>query len=210
MTERIHRCLDGELPRTVLSSDEAAELEALQEAAEAARAYVTAPAFPDLEGRVMRALPQPVAAPAPPAGMASRIRAALSWMWAPRTLVLRPAYALAGAFALLLAFAVAPDGPTAGAGAAAEVMYVQFRLDAPGARHVALAGSFSDWQPRHELREVSPGVWKAMVPVRPGVHDYLFVVDGKRWVADPAARPADDGFGGTNSRLYLTPLHART
>lgn len=210
MTERIHRCLDGELPRSLLSSEETAELEALQEASDAARAYVAAPAFPDLAGRVMRALPDPAPSPATPVRLASRVRAALAWTWAPRTLVLRPAYALGGAFALVLSLALAPDRPAPRADAAAEVMYVQFRLDAPGAHRVALAGSFSDWEPRHELREVSPGVWKAMVPVRPGVHDYLFVVDGKRWVADPAARPADDGFGGTNSRLYLAPPHART
>lgn len=41
------------------------------------------------------------------------------------------------------------------------------------------------------------------LPITPGVHDYAFVVDGERWVADPYAPGIDDGFGGRNSRLTL-------
>ncbi len=217
MEERVHLCLDGELPRSVLSTAEEAELDALKEAVEAAHAYVAAPRFPDLADRVMRALPRVEPRPALADRLRSRARAALEWVWAPRTFVLRPAYGFTGAFALVLALSGMPAQkpemlavPETDAGQEAEVMYVQFRLDAPGARRVSLAGSFSEWEPRYELQEVKPGVWKAMVPVGPGVHDYLFMVDGKRWVPDPAARPADDGFGGTNSRLYLAPLHAQT
>jgi hypothetical protein len=46
------------------------------------------------------------------------------------------------------------------------------------------------------------------VPLRPGVHDYAFVVDGERWVADPNAPQVDDSFGGTNSRISLPPINA--
>ena len=84
-------------------------------------------------------------------------------------------------------------------------MYVHFRLDAPGASSVQLAGDFTEWQPTHELHEVSPGVWAAVVPVRAGVHDYAFVVDGEQWRPDPLAMQVDDGFGGTNSRLSVLP-----
>jgi hypothetical protein len=215
MYERVHQCLDGELPRSALSPAEEAELAALNDAVQAARAHVAAPRFPDLTARVMQALPAaPVAAPAVHApSLGERLRAALAWTWTPRSFVLRPAYGFAGALAMALLLALAPrverglGGPAA---QPAQVVYVQFRLDAPGATRVELAGSFSNWQPRHQLREVAPGVWNVTVPLGPGVYDYQFVVDGKQWVPDPAARPVDDGFGGTNSRLYLTPGRAQT
>jgi 1,4-alpha-glucan branching enzyme len=97
------------------------------------------------------------------------------------------------------AVAVAPDG--------AARLYVQFRLEAPGASEVRLAGSFTGWQPELELRETAPGVWSALVPLEPGVHDYTFVVNGEEWVVDPYAPRVEDSFGGSNSRLFL-PLPA--
>jgi 1,4-alpha-glucan branching enzyme len=71
------------------------------------------------------------------------------------------------------------------------------------ARQVALAGSFSDWQPAYALQQVAEGVWTIVLPIAPGVHDYAFVVDGEQWVTDPFAPQVDDGFGGANSRLTV-------
>jgi 1,4-alpha-glucan branching enzyme len=80
---------------------------------------------------------------------------------------------------------------------------VQFRLQAPGAARVALAGSFTGWKPEYELHESEPGTWTALVPLKPGVHDYTFVVDGHEWIPDPNAPQVADDFGGRNSRLFL-------
>ena len=89
------------------------------------------------------------------------------------------------------------------------MVYVQFRLESPQAQQVALAGTFTGWQPTLQLEETEPGVWSALVPLKPGVHDYVFVVDGERWVPDPhAPQQVDDSFGGTNSRISLPPLGA--
>jgi 1,4-alpha-glucan branching enzyme len=95
-------------------------------------------------------------------------------------------------------------GPTAEAaqGNAAPV-YVQFRLQVESANSVALAGSFTEWLPAYPLQQSADGVWTIVLPITPGVHDYVFVVDGERWVPDPYAPHVDDGFGGTNSRLTL-------
>ena len=49
-------------------------------------------------------------------------------------------------------------------------------------------------------------MWTALVPMRPGVHDYLFVVDGRGWVPDPAASQVNDGLGGVNSRVLVPSL----
>ena len=85
---------------------------------------------------------------------------------------------------------------------AAPRLFVQFRLETD-AMNVQLAGSFTNWEPAYQLHQMSPGVWTIAVPLPQGVHDYAFIVDGQRWVADPYAPRINDGFGGTNSRLTL-------
>jgi 1,4-alpha-glucan branching enzyme len=87
-------------------------------------------------------------------------------------------------------------------------VYVQFRIAVPGARTVSLAGTFTGWKPAVALHRSGGGEWTALVPLRPGVYDYAFVVDGDRWVADPNAPQVDDSFGGTNSRISLPPIVA--
>jgi hypothetical protein len=37
------------------------------------------------------------------------------------------------------------------------------------------------------------------VPLEPGRHEYAFVVDGERWLADPAAPTTGGDFGTPNS-----------
>ena len=76
------------------------------------------------------------------------------------------------------------------------------------AMDVRLAGSFTNWQPRYALHQASPGIWTITLPLSAGVHDYVFVVDGQRWIADPYAPHVDDGFGGVNSRISLVPPDA--
>ncbi|HVG44099.1 MAG TPA: glycogen-binding domain-containing protein, partial [Longimicrobium sp.] len=130
-------------------------------------------------------------------------------------LSLRPAYGLAFAAvaAAVLALPVAPPSTTHApvaqqAASAAPPVYVQFRIAVPGARSVSLAGTFTGWKPAVALRRGEDGEWTALVPLRPGVHDYAFVVDGERWVPDPNAPQVDDSFGGTNSRISLPPIAA--
>ncbi len=144
---------------------------------------------------------------------------AMGWLWTPRTLRVRPAWGLLAAAALLLVVILPGRGGEGGAGgeilpaagdaasvpgpAAGPTIFVQFRLDAPDASDVRLAGSFTGWEPRYVLHETGEGAWTVLVPLTPGVHDYAFVVDGDEWVADPSAPRVDDGFGGENSRLAL-------
>ncbi len=96
--------------------------------------------------------------------------------------------------------------------AAAEeaVVYVQFILHAPEASSVALAGDFNEWRPTVVLEDpAGDGVWTARVPLRPGVHEYMFVIDGSRWVTDPLAeRYSEDGFGNRNAVLAIAPANA--
>jgi 1,4-alpha-glucan branching enzyme len=53
------------------------------------------------------------------------------------------------------------------------------------------------------MQQSADGVWTVLLPLTAGVHDYGFIIDGERWVADPYAPEVDDGFGGVNSRLTV-------
>ncbi|HUF13253.1 MAG TPA: glycogen-binding domain-containing protein [Longimicrobiales bacterium] len=223
MNERIHRVLDGELSRDMLSAEEFASLVELEATLAAAESIVPRHVAPDLTASVMariETLEAQHADAAAGAGReaaergarpASRLMAGLEWLWQPRPVAVRPAWALAAAVLTFALFAQIPEPseplPTAVAPAAAPAaeIYVHFRLDAPGASSVHLAGDFTDWEPAYQLHESQPGVWTAVVPLQAGVHDYAFVIDGKRWTPDPLATRVDDGFGGENSRLSLLP-----
>ncbi|HEX8393838.1 MAG TPA: glycogen-binding domain-containing protein [Longimicrobium sp.] len=214
MNDRIHRVLDGDLPSGALIPDERARAEALARVLDRAAAPLRGAPAPDLASRVMAALP--AAAP-----RRTPWQRAVRWLWTPRPIRLRPAYALGGGLcaAALAAVAVpaamdrdqapvaAVQAPIDRPASGEPLVYVQFRLET-SARQVALAGSFTGWQPTLVLRQTEPGVWTALVPLRAGVHDYVFVVDGKKWVADPHAPQVDDSFGGTNSRISLPPVSA--
>jgi 1,4-alpha-glucan branching enzyme len=82
------------------------------------------------------------------------------------------------------------------------VHVVRFLFVAPGASTVAVVGDFNQWDvDSHRLVPVgADGVWSASVPLTPGRHEYAFVIDGRRWVADPAAAASiADEFGGQSS-----------
>jgi hypothetical protein len=120
----------------------------------------------------------------------------------------------AGAAALLAGIALAGRGWQAwigngglATGSADGTVLVEFQFVAPEARSVALAGDFSDWEPVLSLTRPGPdGRWSGRLPMRPGVHHYMFVVDGSRWVTDPLAeRHVDDGFGNRNAVVAVIP-----
>ena len=182
---------------------------------------------PGLEARILRAVRTEAARREHPAW-----RRALSWLLTPRAVRVSPAAALvaAGLVGLLL---VAPwdrtgpapaGGPAAGAseagsagggaaaGAEGPTVYVEFILEAPEASSVSLAGDFNGWAPDVLLQDGDgDGVWSARVRLEPGVHKYMFVVDGSRWVADPyAERYVDDGFGNRNAVLAVLPPGAES
>ncbi len=134
-------------------------------------------------------------------------KAALGWLWSARPLSLnwRPAYAFALVAALAIGVTVANRTNTSVATSPQQVL-VQFRLDAPDANQVQLAGNFTSWKAKVSLKRSASGVWTIVLPLTPGVHSYAFVIDGNRWVADPMAQAVSDGFGGTNSQVaVLTP-----
>lgn len=208
MRDELRSWLDGERSRDTLSPEAAAEAEAWERLTSVLREDVPGPAPLSLEAAVM----EEVRRPRP--GLPARARA---WLvrpsLSPLTAGLTAGLAAAAIAALLVAPwreapAPAPDPRAAEAQTSPPtVVYVQFVLEAPGARSVAVAGDFNGWDGRHELGDPDgDGVWTGRVPIRPGMHQYMFVLDGTEWVTDPAAeRWTDDGFGNRNAVLAVTP-----
>lgn len=87
----------------------------------------------------------------------------------------------------------------------------QFVGQFPGARSVEVVGSFNNWSRGllHLRDDDHDGIWHAAAVLPAGQHEYMFVIDGERWVTDPlAGRFVDDGFGAgrENSVLIVRPV----
>jgi hypothetical protein len=209
MTDEIDRYLTGTPDSGTLTPDARAKAETLGQAVDETRAFVTARPAPDLTASVMRRIEEQNLHPAKPSAGGVIVRLAAS-LWASRdvSLTVRPAYGLAAAAALALFIVYAPSRQPADVTPATAValepqLFVQFRLEAPHASDVRIAGSFTGWKPSHQLHQAAPGLWTVTLPLPRGVHDYAFLVDGTEWVADPFAQQVNDGFGGINSRIAL-------
>jgi len=209
----VKRLLDGELSLAELPPELQVEgEEALRLVGAVDRAPVTLPTA--LEARVMETVRRHAASPA---------RRAWRWLATPRELELRVrvrpwslwagALAAAAALALLVSRAPEPSTPQARV-VPRDRVYVRFVLFAPGARRVTVAGTFNEWDQNAAplVSAGSKGVWTTTLAVPLGQHQYAFVVDGRRWVIDPAAPAVDDGFGGgrRNSMVAVTAQGART
>lgn len=138
------------------------------------------------------------------------------WLTRPHavTFRLRPAWtlALAAGLAAILLIPSGPPGELSRPGPAEGI--AQFVGHFPGARSVEVVGSFNDWsRGLLPLRDDNhDGIWHGKVVLPAGQHEYMFVVDGERWVTDPLAdRFVDDGFGAgqENSVLIVRPAAAQ-
>ncbi|MDH4086428.1 MAG: isoamylase early set domain-containing protein [Nitrospira sp.] len=138
---------------------------------------------------------------------------------APRTLEWNLAGAVAAACVVIVAvgglFSLKPErvvevpvatvpAQTIAAGTTQQpTVFVRLVLLQPGAQSVSVAGDFNGWDPAQtKLERSDGGVWTATIPLKPGRYQYMFVIDGKQWIADPlAAEEATDGFGAQNAVL---------
>ena len=181
---------------------------------------------PSVEERIMaavRAESRAMKAPVP----IRLARSSWRWMREPRLVALNPMQmtAIAAGFALLvvgLGAVVANRGdgsaPAAavtaredGVDAKPDTVVMQFVLVAPEAKSVSVVGNFNDWDAgaMPMARATAGGVWSISIPLAPGRHEYAFVVDGTRWVADPTApRALGDDFGSPSSVVTVGEGHS--
>jgi Glycogen recognition site of AMP-activated protein kinase len=85
------------------------------------------------------------------------------------------------------------------------VQLVRFVFVDSGASSVQLVGDFNAWtRGATQLnRSGAPGVWAVSVPLMPGRHEYAFIINGSRWVADPLAVGSSDDFGTESSVIRV-------
>ena len=199
MNTELNDYLDGDRELEELSPEVRGEAEAWQRLTGELRADEPKQAPPWMENAVMSEI----------ALTAAPRESVFDWLLRPRDIRLSPLTSLAmaaAAVAVVLLLPnrtpVAPPGPVA----VAEIL-VEFSLEAPGATTVAVAGDFSGWESNFVLEDVDgDGIWTGRVPITPGLHKYMFVIDGTEWVTDPGAdRYADDGFGNRNAVLAVAP-----
>ncbi len=142
------------------------------------------PLDPALRDRVMTAIARP--------GSQSRPR---TWVWAGGALA-------AGMAALALLLVRTPGRPPGG---------VPFALEAPEASRVSVVGDFNNWDPLATplRRTTATGRWEAILPLPPGRYQFTFVVDGTRWVADPALPHAiGEDFDQPTSVITIPPARS--
>jgi hypothetical protein len=211
MRDELQRWLDGEIGDDALPEELREEAERLRGLLDTPRDVGPAPAW--LESRVMHDLPR---------GRPGRTTRLLGWVLQPRTVEVRPVTlgALAAAVLAVLFLwpatapvpvgpgIVAPDSPvrTTAAREADGQVYVNFVYVAPEAGSIHVAGDFNEWSEAGFALDDSDGdgVWTGRLPLSPGLHKYMFVVDGE-WVTDPfAERYVDDGFGNRNALINVT------
>ena len=72
------------------------------------------------------------------------------------------------------------------------------------AARIMLAGSFNDWDPNILAMKKTDSGWISEVKLRPGKYWYKFIVDGRWMVDDNNQARENDGYGNTNSVLFVT------
>jgi hypothetical protein len=78
-----------------------------------------------------------------------------------------------------------------------------FRLKAPSAKKVNLAGDFNDWNPGSLSMKREGEYWTFPVYLTPGKHRYKFIVDGE-WIIDPANKLWEQNeFDTRNSIIWI-------
>ncbi|HET9833306.1 MAG TPA: hypothetical protein VFP91_16405 [Vicinamibacterales bacterium] len=177
----------------------------------------------ELEELVIEAerLPRPIVPDSFAASVMARLPRPTVWhrllnaVWMPRTLQWNAAGAMAAACAVLLVAAILgrPMLTTRGrvpvtmTSTESPITPVRLVVMQPGARMVQVAGDFNGWNPAQtSLEQISDGAWAVTISLKPGRYAYMFVVDGRRWVADPfATEQYDDGFGARNAVVEVRP-----
>lgn len=82
---------------------------------------------------------------------------------------------------------------------------VRFRVLAPDAEQVHVAGDFNGWSAAATpLSRRSGGWWETTLELQPGSYQFIYLIDGEATTPPRAATSVDDGFGGKNG-LFTVP-----
>lgn len=86
----------------------------------------------------------------------------------------------------------------------AKTRTTEFKLYAPAAKRVSMAGSFNNWNAKKiAAKKDSKGNWMIKLNLKPGTYEYKFFVDGS-WLNDPSShRSVSNAFGTQNSVIEI-------
>jgi len=153
-----------------------------------------------------------------------KVQKLLQVLWKPKTVQLRPGYAVAGLLGIILLISgpLSPDFSQTGnetnqsgtyesetvqqVSDGTDQVWTRFVYIDENAESVAVAGDFSNWEPVPLSKKNINGeqVWTGLIPMQKGEHRYMFVKNGEQWVTDPfASNYQEDGFGNKNAVIYL-------
>ncbi len=111
----------------------------------------------------------------------------------------------ATALLVFFAFTFIFNTPNTPSICSAEVQF-SIRIGDSKAHTVTIAGDFNGWDPQANALEDpdGDGVWTTTLKLPPGRYEYMFVLDGEKWLPDPnALRYVKDGFGNRNAILEI-------
>jgi 1,4-alpha-glucan branching enzyme len=89
---------------------------------------------------------------------------------------------------------------------------VRFTVRTPSVQSVAVAGGFNGWSASsHPMTRVGPdGVWSLVIPLPPGEHSFMYVVNDTQWLTPPQADDyVEDGFGNRNGLVIVREREGR-
>ncbi len=81
---------------------------------------------------------------------------------------------------------------------------VEFEFEDADAKKVSVVGSFNEWNKDASPMKLENGVWKCTLKLKPGKHEYQFVVNDTDWVVDPKSGNAvNNRYEGMNSVIEI-------
>ena len=89
-------------------------------------------------------------------------------------------------------------------GTVGEESEVDFELEDDEATKVSLVGNFNNWNKNTNPMKKEDGIWKCSLKLKPGKHEYQFVVNDTDWIVDPKSENnVNNKYEGKNSIIEV-------
>ncbi|MEW6709631.1 MAG: isoamylase early set domain-containing protein [Candidatus Riflebacteria bacterium] len=96
------------------------------------------------------------------------------------------------------------DKPESGPTASGEESEVDFELEDAEATKVSIVGTFNNWDKNANPMKKENDVWKCTLKLKPGKHEYQFVVNETDWILDPkSGKNVNNKYEGKNSIIEV-------
>jgi len=80
----------------------------------------------------------------------------------------------------------------------------EFTYENQAATRVSIVGTFNDWNKDANPMTLENGTWKTRINLKPGKHEYQFVINDTDWVTDPKQdKSAENKYEGKNSVIEI-------